>query len=52
MSEDILKNTRKIHQAKKELTQEQPAELVGVIRTTINKEERNVHYSEHLNKIN
>ena len=52
MGEDILKNTRKIHQAKKDLTQEQLAELDGMNRTTINMEERNVHYLENLNKIN
>ena len=36
MGEDILKNTIKVQRAKKDLTQEQLAELVGVTRTTIN----------------
>ena len=40
MGEDILKNTIKVQRAKKDLTQEQLAELVGVTRTTINFVER------------
>lgn len=40
MSENILRNTIKVQRAKKDLTQEQLAELVGVTRTTINFVER------------
>ncbi len=40
MSENILKNTIKVQRAKKDLTQEQLSELVGVTRTTINFVER------------
>ncbi|NIM89778.1 MAG: helix-turn-helix domain-containing protein [Candidatus Aminicenantes bacterium] len=36
MSEKILKNTLKVQRAKKDLTQEQLAQLVGVTRKTIN----------------
>jgi putative transcriptional regulator len=36
MAERILNNTLKIQRAKKNLTQEQLAELVGVTRKTIN----------------
>lgn len=36
MGEKILKNTLKVQRAKKELTQEQLAQLVGVTRKTIN----------------
>lgn len=36
MGEDILKNTIKVQRAKKDITQEDLAELVGVTRTTIN----------------
>jgi putative transcriptional regulator len=40
MGEDILKNTIKVQRAKKDLTQEELAGLVGVTRTTINYVER------------
>ncbi len=40
MGENILKNNIKVHRAKKDITQEQLAELVGVTRTTINFVER------------
>jgi len=40
MAENILRNNIKVHRAKKDLTQEQLAELVGVTRTTINFVER------------
>ena len=40
MGEDILKNTIKVLRAKKDITQEELAELVGVTRTTINYVER------------
>ncbi len=40
MSENILKNTIKVQRAKKDMTQEQLSELVGVTRTTINFVER------------
>ena len=40
MAENILKNSIKVQRAKKDLTQEQLAELVGVTRTTINFVER------------
>lgn len=36
MEERLLKNTIKVQRAKKDLTQEQLAELVGVTRKTIN----------------
>ena len=36
MSEKILKNTLKVQRAKKDLTQEQLAQMVGVTRKTIN----------------
>ena len=36
MTEKLLKNTIKIQRAKKDLTQEQLAQLVGVTRKTIN----------------
>lgn len=40
MSEKILSNTIKVQRAKKDLTQEQLAELVGVTRKTINTVEK------------
>ena len=40
MAKNILGNTIKVQRAKKDLTQEQLAELVGVTRTTINLIER------------
>jgi putative transcriptional regulator len=40
MGEDILKNTIKVQRAKKDITQEGLAELVGVTRTTIHYVER------------
>ena len=40
MNENILKNSIKVQRAKKDMTQEQLAELVGVTRTTINFVER------------
>jgi len=40
MAENILRNSIKVQRAKKDLTQEQLAELVGVTRTTINFVER------------
>lgn len=40
MARTILGNTMKVQRAKKDLTQEQLAELVGVTRTTINLIER------------
>jgi putative transcriptional regulator len=40
MGENILINSIKVQRAKKDLTQEQLAELVGVTRTTINFVER------------
>ena len=40
MGEDLLKNTIKVQRAKKDITQEELAELVGVTRTTINYVER------------
>jgi putative transcriptional regulator len=40
MGEDILKNTIKVQRAKKDLTQEELAGLVGVTRTTIHYVER------------
>ena len=40
MGSKILKNTIKVQRAKKDLTQEKLAELVGVTRTTINSVER------------
>lgn len=40
MGENILKNTIKVQRAKKDLTQEELAGLVGVTRTTINFVER------------
>jgi putative transcriptional regulator len=40
MSKNILKNSIKVQRAKKDLTQEQLAELVDVTRTTINFVER------------
>jgi putative transcriptional regulator len=43
MNEFILKNTIKVQRAKKDLTQEGLAELVGVTRKTINSIERG-HY--------
>jgi putative transcriptional regulator len=36
MEEKLLKNTLKVQRAKKDLTQEQLAHLVGVTRKTIN----------------
>lgn len=36
MGEDILRNTIKVQRAKKDITQERLAGLVGVTRTTIN----------------
>ncbi len=43
MNDFILRNTIKVQRAKKDLTQEQLAELVGVTRKTINSIERG-HY--------
>ncbi|UCE21861.1 MAG: helix-turn-helix transcriptional regulator [Candidatus Aminicenantes bacterium] len=40
MSEKILKNTLKVQRAKKDLTQEQLAQMVGVTRKTINTVEK------------
>jgi len=40
MGENILRNNIKVHRAKRDMTQEQLAELVGVTRTTINFVER------------
>jgi len=40
MPEGILKNTLKVQRAKKDLTQEQLAQLVGVTRKTINTVEK------------
>lgn len=40
MKDHILINTLKVQRAKKDLTQEQLAELVGVTRKTINSIER------------
>ena len=40
MGKNVLKNTIKVQRAKKDLTQEQLAELVGATRTTINFVER------------
>ncbi|MBN1273945.1 MAG: helix-turn-helix transcriptional regulator [Candidatus Aminicenantes bacterium] len=40
MPEKNLKNTLKVQRAKKDLTQEQLAELVGVTRKTINTVEK------------
>jgi len=40
MAKNILRNTIKVQRAKKDLTQEQLADLVGVTRTTINFVER------------
>jgi putative transcriptional regulator len=40
MSENILKNTLKVQRAKKDLTQEQLAQMVGVTRKTINTVEK------------
>ena len=40
MDKNILKNNIKVFRAKKDITQEQLAELVGVTRTTINFVER------------
>jgi putative transcriptional regulator len=40
MTENILRNTIKVQRAKKNLTQEQLSEVVGVTRTTINFVER------------
>jgi putative transcriptional regulator len=40
MDKNILRNNMKVHRAKKDITQEQLAELVGVTRTTINFVER------------
>ncbi len=43
MGEKKLKNTLKVQRAKKDLTQEQLAELVGVTRKTINTVENGVY---------
>ena len=40
MAEKLIKNTIKIQRAKKDLTQEQLAQLVGVTRKTINTVEK------------
>mgnify|MGYP001081215581 CR=1 FL=1 len=40
MDKNILRNNMKVHRAKKDITQEHLAELVGVTRTTINFVER------------
>ena len=40
MSEKILRNTLKVQRAKKDLTQEQLAQMVGVTRKTINTVEK------------
>ena len=40
MTEKILKNTLKVQRAKKDLTQEQLAQMVGVTRKTINTVEK------------
>jgi putative transcriptional regulator len=40
MTEKILKNTLKVQRAKKDLTQEQLAHMVGVTRKTINTVEK------------
>ena len=40
MAKNILGNTIKVQRAKKDLTQEQLSEIVGVTRTTINLIER------------
>ncbi|MFB0564309.1 MAG: helix-turn-helix transcriptional regulator [Candidatus Aminicenantaceae bacterium] len=40
MPEKILKNTLKVQRAKKDLTQEQLAQMVGVTRKTINTVEK------------
>ncbi len=40
MSKDILKNSIKVQRAKKDITQEDLAGMVGVTRTTINYVER------------
>ena len=43
MAEKILNNTLKVQRAKKDLTQEQLAELVGVTRKTINTIENRIY---------
>jgi len=43
MQDKRLKNTLKVHRARKDLTQEQLAELVGVTRKTINTVENGVY---------
>ncbi|NIO21264.1 MAG: helix-turn-helix domain-containing protein [Candidatus Aminicenantes bacterium] len=40
MPEKVLKNTLKVQRAKKDLTQEQLAQMVGVTRKTINTVEK------------
>jgi len=40
MAEKILKNTLKVQRARKDLTQEQLAQMVGVTRKTINTVEK------------
>ena len=40
MPEKVLKNTLKVQRAKKDLTQEQLAQIVGVTRKTINTVEK------------
>ena len=40
MTEKVLKNTLKVQRAKKDLTQEQLAQIVGVTRKTINTVEK------------
>ena len=43
MGDNKIRNTLKVHRAKRDLTQEQLAELVGVTRKTINTVENGVY---------